>query len=192
MSREINDQNYLEELFINEATPALENAGGGGNSAELEEGKALIAEAITNKGVETAADASFDVMAENIGKLANGIKIIGLGTTTSYDVKTVCANNGIDHTKLTASNFICVTTSIGRAAVSNISLVSGQWLLQIRNGYSGAVPAITGYNASTGVVTASNGWIRATGHNGNDSNRTLSGSSTDTILYAGIILVCAV
>lgn len=147
MSREINDSNYLEELFINEATPALENAGG--NSAELEEGKALIAEAITNKGVVTAADASFDVMADNIGAIPVG-KFVYLGTGTSFDVKSVCEEHGIDYTTLTNDNFI--------TGISKGSAVTGStnWPYEVGHTYC---PNATGftrshtYAATTGVLT---------------------------------------
>lgn len=47
------------------------------------DGKALIASAITNKGINTPADATFATMAGNIGKTG---KMIYLGTGTSYNV----------------------------------------------------------------------------------------------------------
>ena len=43
----------------------------------VSEGKALIAAAVTDKGVETAADASFATMASNIGSIKSGSSYAG-------------------------------------------------------------------------------------------------------------------
>lgn len=148
MSREINDQNYLEELFINEATPALENANGG--AVDLEP----IATAITNKGVATAADAEVDVMAENIGKVKTG-KLINLGNGTSWNVVSVCNNNGIDYTKLTTANFIVaiVRTNQASTGTANTSYRDYYgWASGSNNvtySYSGGTLRVTGGNSQT-------------------------------------------
>ena len=49
----------------------------------VSDGKSLVAAAITDKGVETAADATFTVMSQNIGNLSSALINVG---TTSYTV----------------------------------------------------------------------------------------------------------
>lgn len=44
----------------------------------VSEGKALVAAAVTDKGVTTAADATFATMAENIGNIQTGVDINGI------------------------------------------------------------------------------------------------------------------
>lgn len=54
-------------------------------------GKALVAEAITEKGVETAEDATFQEMAGNIGQISGGVSFeaIDIGVEiVSYEVVT--------------------------------------------------------------------------------------------------------
>ena len=118
-------------------------------------GKTQIATAITNKGVSTSADASFETMAANIGKIQTDspLKVIDLGgTTSSINVKTVCANNGIDYTKLTVNNFAIYKVTGSSPSKSGImfgyKVGSGTLTL------SGGTPSIS-YNASTGVVSVS-------------------------------------
>ena len=60
----------------------------------VSDGKSKVASAITEKGVATEATDTFDVMAENVGKIQTGIsltQIIGTTTTTSNyaDIKTI-------------------------------------------------------------------------------------------------------
>ena len=49
----------------------------------VSDGKTKVANAITDKGVETATDATFDVMAENISKIETGGAILAVSTTNS-------------------------------------------------------------------------------------------------------------
>ena len=63
----------------------------------VSDGKTLVATAITSKGVATESADTFDVMAENIGKIQTGIsltQIIGTTTTTSNcgDIKTIATH----------------------------------------------------------------------------------------------------
>lgn len=63
----------------------------------VSDGKSKVASAITDKGVATEATDTFDVMAENVGKIQTGIsltQIIGTTTTTSNcaDIKTIVAH----------------------------------------------------------------------------------------------------
>lgn len=60
----------------------------------VSDGKSKVASAITEKGVATEATDTFDVIAENVGKIQTGIsltQIIGTTTTTSNcaDIKTI-------------------------------------------------------------------------------------------------------
>ena len=60
----------------------------------VSDGKSKVASAITDKGVSTEATDTFDVIAENVGKIQTGIsltQIIGTTTTTSNceDIKTI-------------------------------------------------------------------------------------------------------
>lgn len=63
----------------------------------VSDGKSKVASAITEKGVSTEATDTFDVMAENIGKIQTGIsltQVIGTSTTTSNcgDIKTIATH----------------------------------------------------------------------------------------------------
>lgn len=63
----------------------------------VSDGKSKVASAITDKGVSTEATATFDTMAENIGKIQTGIsltQVIGTTTTTSNcaDIKTIATH----------------------------------------------------------------------------------------------------
>lgn len=118
----------------------------------VSDGKALVASAITDKGVSTAADATFETMADNIGKVVTG-KLINLGNGTSWNVVSVCNSNGIDYTKLTTANFIV-------AIVRANSVTTGTANTSYRDYYGGAT-------GSSGVTYSySNGSLRVTGGNG--------------------------
>lgn len=54
----------------------------------VSDGKSQIAAAITDKGIDTAADATFNVMSENIGKIKTG------SSTQKDNIKILC-NKGI-------------------------------------------------------------------------------------------------
>ena len=63
----------------------------------VSDGKSKVANAITEKGVATGATDTFDVMAENVGKIQTGIsltQVIGTITTTSNcaDIKTIATH----------------------------------------------------------------------------------------------------
>lgn len=45
------------------------------NFQSVSDGKALVASAITDKGVQTASDATFQTMAKNIAEIANGVNL---------------------------------------------------------------------------------------------------------------------
>jgi hypothetical protein len=118
-------------------------------------GKTLVASAITDKGVTTSSDATFETMANNIGAIPVG-KCISLGNGTSFDVKTVCANNGIDYTKLTANNFIVGVSSIptsNSTGGSGVSFSSGWGYVYasgftVKKTYNNGVLTISGNSQS--------------------------------------------
>lgn len=63
----------------------------------VSDGKFKVASAITDKGVATEATDSFDIMAENVGKIQTGVnltQVIGTTTTTSNcdDIRTIAAH----------------------------------------------------------------------------------------------------
>ena len=63
----------------------------------VSDGKSKVASAITEKGVATEATDTFDVMAENVGKIQTGIsltQVIETTTTTSNcaDIKTIATH----------------------------------------------------------------------------------------------------
>lgn len=68
----------------------------------VSDGKTLVAEAITEKRVETATDASFEIMAENIAKI-----VLGSGNAAKEDVltgKTFTNDDGVEYTGTMANN----------------------------------------------------------------------------------------
>lgn len=76
-------------------------------------GKALVASAITDKGVDTASDATFAVMAENIGKIETGISVktctlqlyvVGDSRVKSVAYMTFTAEKGIVYKKVDNSS----------------------------------------------------------------------------------------
>ena len=117
----------------------------------VSDGKALVASAITGKGVITASDAAFKTMANNISAISTG-KCIALGEGTSFNVKTICANNGIDYTKLTKDNFIFGITDI-QDTQGDYHWTYEVGFAYVSKGY-GCKPTLS-YNASTGLVTVS-------------------------------------
>lgn len=134
----------------------------------VSDGKALVASAITDKGVSTAVDATFETMAENIGQISKG-KCIYLGVGTSFNVQSVCANNGLDYKKLTNSNFIVGASGGGGTSITNTS-ASGYYNNPVAS--VGGFTVSRSYNASTGVLTISgNGQTVTAKLTGNDSTR---------------------
>lgn len=72
---EIDTQNSYMFNEENSTWVKIKQSGGSGGvpQEEVDEGKTLIANAITDKGVETSKDDSFETMADNIGLISNGI-----------------------------------------------------------------------------------------------------------------------
>lgn len=117
-------------------------------------GKSLVASAITGKGVTTDSDATFETMASNISAIPKG-KCIYLGTGTSFDVKTVCEENGIDYTTLDSDvNFIVGASSIPKTVTKQSDSPV--------NGYAAFAINIQA-NGCTLVKTYANGILTITG-----------------------------
>lgn len=122
-------------------------------------GKSLVASAITDKGVTTSSDATFETMANNIEAIPVG-KCIYLGTGTRFDVRAVCANNGLDYTKLTTSNFIVGASGTNYASnfVKDEFIPNTLWTCYME-GYASNISHA--YNASTGTLSV-NGYQHRT------------------------------
>lgn len=121
--------------------------------------KSIIATAITNKGITTSANASAQVMANNISSIT-GTKVINLGNGTSFNV-----SNYSGYKNFTIDNFIVGIYSAG------VTQTSHQEYNQ--SGRASGFTISKSYNASTGVLTLGgtsqqiyawdmNGYARAT------------------------------
>lgn len=64
----------------------------------VSEGKALVAAAVTDKGVITAADATFATIADNIRNISSGYKVIDINDDD------ITVTQGDDHTEITIPN----------------------------------------------------------------------------------------
>ena len=82
-------------------------------------GKAIVAAAITGKGIETASDASFKTMADNINAILTFTEGTSGGTATAQDImygKTAYARGG-----LIVGNYIPLDTSDATATAADIA-----------------------------------------------------------------------
>lgn len=71
----------------------------------VSDGKSAIASAITEKGVSTESDATFDTMASNIGNIQGNPVIVSLGSSSSRCTRTFSATTIPEYSNLTISNF---------------------------------------------------------------------------------------
>lgn len=84
----------LTDIQGNDITDAVSNALGiPGLFTSVSEGKSLIAAAVTDKGVETAADATFQQMAENISAIETGTTLEMVTITFQYTIPAVFVNS---------------------------------------------------------------------------------------------------
>lgn len=115
-------------------------------------GKAIVAAAITGKGVETASDASFKTMADNINAILTFTEGTAGGTATAQDImygKTAYARGG-----LIVGNYIPLDTSDATASPGTIAAgytayVNGQKITGIMQPY----PTV-GTDTSNATATA--------------------------------------
>ncbi len=107
---------------------------------------------------------------KNFGKKAI---FINLGTGTSFDVKSICEENGIDYTKLTSNNFIPKVTSIS-GSVGVVTMPSTN--IELRIGKSSTVLPSATYDNTTGTVTVKNGSVMMGAYNNANNDKGVSGS----------------
>lgn len=112
-------------------------------------GKTRLASAITDKGVVTDSDATFEQMAENIESMPTPCQVISLGSGTTFDLKALVPD--VDYTALTLNNFIIANLppTIGPISATEYGKP---------NEYTGtgtaAVTRSLSYNSATGILTA--------------------------------------
>lgn len=87
----------------------------------VSDGKELVADAITEKGVETAADATFATMAENIGQIETGSDIVlqEKNVSPKTSVQNVTPDSGYDGLSKVIVNKIRLTKGTGRSFITN-------------------------------------------------------------------------
>ena len=97
----------------------------------VSDGKALVASAITGKGVTTASDAAFAVMAANISNIstmgANGNAVLGIGALSKNTITGVAEAHSYDDTCLEArsdNQFEVLKAGTYRAAMYSQNSVS--------------------------------------------------------------------
>ncbi len=119
----------------------------------VSDGKALVASAITGMGVSTASDATFATMASNVGKISKGkFLTVGSGTSSgSFNVKTLCSNNGLNYSSLTTGNFVVRATSVNALEFQDNTV----WTTGNARTYAYGCTPTWSYNASNGVLTVS-------------------------------------
>ena len=89
-------------------------------------GKNLIASAITDKGVDTLADATFEQMADNIGKISGGSET----TTTVFTAGSMSFNSSRNIEIDISKNYIVITSlvisySISKDKTTQFSIING-------------------------------------------------------------------
>lgn len=107
-----------------------------------------IANAIRNKTGNTGK-----IVADNfpnaINNIPTGKQIYDLGTNTTFNVKTICEQNGIDYTNLTANDFYIGETFNGSVSLGNASVT----IYATTGSGKGSANLIKTYNKSTGVLS---------------------------------------
>lgn len=98
----------------------------------VSEGKSLIAAAVTDKGVQTAADATFQQMATNIGNIASGNCIAG--TNSSMQIQ--YSNPSTGHTQAIVTISDSRLATIRPTAIFCIYLGSGDCIYKNGNMYT--------------------------------------------------------
>lgn len=105
------------------------------------DGKALIASAITGKGIDTDSDATFQTMATNISAIQTNPTLQSKTATLSTSAQTIKADSGYD-----ALSQVTVPAVVGTAGTSNV--------LTGRTFSSASGVNLTGTMADNGAVTS--------------------------------------
>ena len=145
----------------------------------VSDGKTLIAAAITEKKVKTAADATFAVMAENIGKI-----ICGSGTATPADVLKGVTFTGNDGIEKTGTLEVQSILSFSAAPYSSTQ-ITFTWKNPAKGPFSGVI--IVGKTGSYPTsISDGKRWYKGSGNNSapsGSSSATVSGFTGGTTYY---------
>ena len=76
--------NGTNSVTLSSVTTVQEDLGINDLKTSVSEGKALVAEAVTDKGVQTASDATFQEIADNILNIPTGMSVIDTDTLCAY------------------------------------------------------------------------------------------------------------
>ncbi|MDD3452909.1 MAG: type II secretion system protein [Bacilli bacterium] len=118
--------------------------------------KQLIIDALAAKGVTASVNEDLASLANKIGQISLGQKVIELGTGTSFDLKTNYATYGLsasDYQSLSASNFIY---TMNGALQLTLGFHSEGWTVGDNPGITRSnTPAVT-YDNTTGILTITN------------------------------------
>lgn len=117
---------------------------------QINEVKKAIKQALINKKVNMD-NVPFTDYASKIGEIKTDIPstyklVIDLGTSTSFNVSSVCSTYGIDKTKLTVNNFVILN-------FADVSNTCGVPSLNGRHGVTNTMRMIKSYTPSTGVLS---------------------------------------
>lgn len=110
-----NDSEYAKKEEINNLKKSVSD------------GKTLVANAITDKGIETAADAEFATMAENVGKIETGSKVKLQDSKTvspSTESQTITADNGYDGLSSVVVNAMKLQTKVVKPTLYGALIIS--------------------------------------------------------------------
>lgn len=143
------------------AKDVLLGSDGSGNSVETEitnlnenlnnlgesvaDGKALVASAITDKGIETASNASFATMASNIGNISTGVKLLYVGNVSLSGYTGSSASTHIDGSVNVGAGLTGVKCAATLTDIHQGLGTSGQTWIKITGTCS--------YNSTTGIVS---------------------------------------
>lgn len=118
------DVNYSGDQTVKEAIDGLKSS--------VSDGKSLIASAITDKGVDTAQDAAFSQMAENIGQIATGADTSD-ATANAWDIltpKTAYTASGKVSGRIPSLGAQTITPGTSSKSISSGQYLSGPQTIQ--------------------------------------------------------------